>query len=85
MLGQFSKLNSNGFERERLGSPAIDHTLALKKGVIEKDFAMTKKKTFIVKRLILTKEPPSDLGKSILCIMIVCTEVLISYLCSPEL
>ena len=40
--------------REKLGSPAIDHTLASKKGVIEKDFATTKKKkTLIIKRLVL--------------------------------
>ena len=32
--------------REKLGSPAIDHTLASKKGVIEKEFATTKKNTY---------------------------------------
>ena len=33
LLGQFSKLNSNGFERE-ISSPASDRTLVLRKGVI---------------------------------------------------
>ena len=44
----------------------------------------TKKKTHL-QLIYKFQEPPSDLGKRILCIMIVCTEVLISYLCSPEI
>ena len=43
-LGQFSKLNSSGFEREIRLPGYWPHTL-LKKGVIEKDFAATKKNT----------------------------------------
>ena len=40
----FSELNSSGLRKEP-GYPAIDHTLVSEKGVVEKDFAMTKKKT----------------------------------------
>jgi hypothetical protein len=43
----FSELNSSGF-RKKPGYPAIDHTLALEKGVVEKDFATTKMKTHLL-------------------------------------
>ena len=43
----FSELNSSGF-RKKPCYPAIDHTLVSEKGVVEKDFATTKKKTHLL-------------------------------------
>ncbi len=46
--------------REKLGSPAIDHTLASKKGVIEKkkNFAMTRKKNTYYKTAHINLRAP---------------------------
>ena len=44
--------------REKLGSLAIDHTLASRKGVIEKDFATTKKKNTYYKTAHINLRAP---------------------------
>ena len=44
--------------REKLGSPVIDHTLASKKGVIEKDIATTKKKNTYYKTAQINLRAP---------------------------
>ena len=44
--------------REKSGYLAIDHTLASKKGVIEKDFATTKKKNTYYKTAHINLRAP---------------------------